>query len=102
MYPYEAPHHKAADARSRHLLDTIVACGPYAAHMLAAEERRQEAEHMAALWAATHAARERTPGAGRRWLGTLLVRLGGRLLGAPSAPLAPDPGAVAGAAGAAG
>jgi hypothetical protein len=102
MYPYESSHHTAADAHTRHLLDTIVTCGPMAAQVLAAVERLQDAERWAAVWAATHAARARTPGAGRRWLGTLLVRAGGRLQGAPVAPLPPDPAAVAGSAGAAG
>jgi hypothetical protein len=95
-------HYPAADVYRRHLVDTIVTCGPLAAHVLMAEERHREAEQMAALWALTHANRMRAPGAGRRWLGTLLVRVGGRLQGAPVAPLPPDPAAVAGSAGAAG
>jgi hypothetical protein len=99
MYPYETPHHKAADAQTRRLLDTVAICGPFAGHLLAAEERRQDAQRWAAIWAATHTARERAPGAGRRWLGALLVRAGGRLQGAAAAPLAPDPAAVGGAAG---
>jgi hypothetical protein len=102
MNPYTSFHPTAADAYTRHLLDRIANSGPLAAHVLAAEERQQDAGRWVAVWAATHAARKRTPGAGRRWLGALLVRAGGRLQGAPAATLAADPAAVAGAAGAAG
>jgi hypothetical protein len=90
MYPDASSHRTAAGAHMRHVLDTIANCGPHAARVLAAEEQRREAARCAAVWAATHAARERTPGAGRRWLGTLLIRAGGRLQGAQSAPGQPS------------
>lgn len=103
MYPYISSRYTTADARTRHLLDTVATCGPlFAGHLLAAEERQQDAQRWAAVWAATHVARERTPGTGRRWLGALLVRAGGRLQGAAAATRVPDPAAVAGSAGAAG
>jgi hypothetical protein len=99
---HPSSHHTAADAYTRHVLDTIVACGPHSAQLLALEERQQDAQRRAAIWATTRTGRERTPSAGRRWLGALLVRAGGRLQGAPAATRAPDPAAVAGSAGAAG
>jgi hypothetical protein len=87
MYPYETPHYKAVDARRHHVLDTIGACGPFASHVLAAEERRRQAENWAAVWTATHGGQVRTPGRWRRWFGTILVRAGTRLQGpASSAP----------------
>src|SRR5262249_60678361 len=91
MYPYASSHHTASDAHTRRMLDTVVTCGPFAGHLLAAQERQQDAARRAAVWAATHAARERRPGTGRRWLGALLVRAGGRLQGAAGAPPRADP-----------
>jgi hypothetical protein len=88
MDRYESSYHKAADARMHHVLDTIRDCGPFAPQMLAAEERWREAEQWAAVRSATHTTRERTPGAWRRSLGTLLVRAGIRLQGAVPAATA--------------
>ena len=101
MYRNGSAHYTAADAYLHHALETSVNGGPLAGRVRAAEERQQAAQSWTAVRAATHATRRRTPGAGRRWLGAILVRAGSRLRGASAPSLAPDPGAVAGAAGAA-
>jgi hypothetical protein len=82
MYPYEAPHYRAAGARNDSIYDTIGACGPMTAHMLAAEERIRDAHQYAAIWALTHPAGERTPGRFRGLTGRLLIRVGTWLQGA--------------------
>jgi hypothetical protein len=82
MYPRNGSYRKSRDAMTSHMLDTIVALGPHAANVLAAEERHQEAQQYASQWAATHQAREHTPCAFRRWSGEFLVRTGRRLQGA--------------------
>jgi hypothetical protein len=79
---YGESSRRAAAARRKHVLDTIVSCGPMAALVLAAEERHQDAERQAAIWTATRAEDVRTGGAWRRRLGLLLIRAGHRLQGA--------------------
>jgi hypothetical protein len=85
MYPYETPPSKASGARTGHVFDTIANCGRLAPQMLAAEETHRDAAHQAALWRATHPADDRKPGRLRAWFGTLLIRLGTRVQGVPSA-----------------
>jgi hypothetical protein len=88
MYPQETPHYRAVDARRNRVLDTIVDCGSLASQVLAAENRQQQAVDRAAVWAATHAPRERTPSRWRCWFGAVLVRVGRRLQGAaPDMPV---------------
>ena len=72
---------RSAGARTSRMLDTLVACGPLAAHALAAEERHQQALHKAAVWAATDGAAAHQRGAWRCRLGLLLIRAGNRLQG---------------------
>jgi len=87
MHARETPHYRAVDGRRNRVLDTIVDCGPLAAHVLAAEDRQRQAVDRAAVWAETHGPRERTPSRWRCWSGTLLVRVGRRLQGtAPGMP----------------
>jgi hypothetical protein len=79
MDPFERVNPRAAEMRTRYLLDTIQACGPLAGQQLAADDRRRDAQECAAMWVATHSARQRPPGTWRRRFGTLLVRAGSRL-----------------------
>lgn len=102
MDPHALAHRTAADPYQDHLVDTIVTCGQYSPYVLAAEERHREAVQCTAVWAAVHADRERKPGAARRWLGTLLVRAGGRLQGASTTTIAAGPATIVGPTGAAG
>jgi hypothetical protein len=82
MYPHDETYRKSPEAMPSHMLDTVVALGPYAASALAAWERHQEAQQYASQSIATHQAREHTPCAFRRWSGEFLVRTGRRLQGA--------------------
>jgi hypothetical protein len=93
MEPYESPHYRVANTRSRDFLDAYLHYGPCTAVKLAAEERQAAARHWAALWSATHPVRARTPGPWRRWLGARLVLAGTRLQGMPSMRADPTPAA---------
>lgn len=84
MDPYERTNSRTAERQTRYLLDTIHAFGPLAGQYLAEEERRRDARQWAAVWSATHEARQRTPGIWRRRVGARLVRAGTRLQRVPT------------------
>src|SRR5215211_95124 len=84
VYPRNSSYHRTSKDATSQMLDTIVACGPLAANVLAAEERHLEAQQYATQWTATHPDRTQGPRAWRHWSGKLLVRVGHRLEGAAS------------------